>query len=497
MKKMKTKEYIRSLTAEQLRSNAAVKAVLEAKLPVGSRTGEDEDGTFSVPLGPDTLKERFFALCQKGGGWQYGTIWNDLFEAVGKSPIPGPGERITSFVLRGVFLHRVLVRSIDKAPAGYTLIKEIPHPSYGGETLRFFERRYPVSELLIDSWKGLRRQVHDFKVLRREFVGLLDQLPFGLRPGPDANQICELQSFALPWARKAVADYQAGRWPENPVRNYLAEVPDWLTYRCMNLGGGHSASPWHHLVPVQVRRILCTEISASDPREEVFTRLQEAGVAISLWFDGETMAVERARAMEIIVAYKAEQISEFERGSRYGKRAFRQDKHADGHSPKGGNIHDRPLKSQFWGSAHDEGYARGFREARERFVAKVVRNYIVLGAGNSCANRMAGFAACPNWRANLSGWFGMTKWLLKRGVAVKAVQSLGTSFVRWEVGGTYRHRSLIMCDPEKARQLLEGVPSDRMSPQGGPVVRNLFGCTEKSRAGFIFHPDGVEVYADQ
>ena len=501
---MKTTEYILGLRDEQIHNNAAVKAALDAILPVGHRPktywddADQEEVTYQKALGPETLRARFFALDTKGGGWSQGTLWNELFGAVESSQFPEAWQRYTSFVKRGIFFHRVERRSVDPDPiGGYSMVKEIPHPSYFGETLRTFEKRVGVRELLLTAWEELRVQTRAFKALRREFGSLLSQLPFGLQPGPDVSQIGEIRFFALPWVKEAVDDYQSGRWPKAPVRNFVKKVPEWLTYESVAPGGGEAAEPWHHLVPQSVRQFLVANFPEHEARMEVFARLQKANLSVSLWCKEVNTPEYRGAAFPVIFAYRGEQEREFYRGVLSGQKAFRKNKQADGHSPKGGNFLHRPLQSAFHGSVYDEGYARSFREVQARFIAKIKRRYLTSGASEAVAEQLAGFAACPNWRANLSGWFGATKELLRRGVRVSGIHSLKTEFIRWEVGGTYRHRTLLVCDSTKARQILEGVPADRMSPQGGQMVRNLFGCTSKSRAGFIINDEGIEIFADQ
>lgn len=486
---MKTQEYINSLTVEQIKNNVAVMVVLGAKLPVAHKEEtywDDEDRqevTWQKPLGKETLNERFMALAQRSGYWTHGTIWHDLFEAVAKKP-----EAFGSFVLDGEFIHRAYSNDAVK---GYEKIRE--SDCYRMAT---WQKKYPVRELLATAWEDLRNQVRAFKALRREFEETLDQIPAIFKLGSDADRVYELRSYGLPWAHQALTDYKNGRWPKKCLRgdSLVTVSEDWGSYV------GHHWIPVasDYWMPKSVRLSLERLSGNSSVADEIFERLQAAAVSVSMWFTDEN-----AGALQIISVYRAEQQAGFERGICEGKKAFRQGVRSDpgtyavsgltGTTP----VSDMPLSKGAYYKAYGVGVSRGFRVASQRFTEKVERMYRKAGASESVAKQLAHFAANPNWRGNLSGWYVAVKGLLRQGVAVTDIRSLKTDFVRWEVGGTYRHRTLIVCDIAKARSLLEGVPSDRMSPQGGSTVRALFGCTSKSRAGFVINSEGIEIYADQ
>jgi hypothetical protein len=106
-------------------------------------------------------------------------------------------------------------------------------------------------------------------------------------------------------------------------------------------------------------------------------------------------------------------------------------------------------------------------------------------------------ATAGGWRQTLSGWPSLVGILAHSGVRVDGVDQLPTEFVPWEFGGTYRHRSFVRCDGRAAERAWDGAPREGVASQGGTVIRRVFGSTARSRAGVVFHPDGVEVYQDQ
>ena len=111
--------------------------------------------------------------------------------------------------------------------------------------------------------------------------------------------------------------------------------------------------------------------------------------------------------------------------------------------------------------------------------------------------RQAMVTGRQHWRNRLSGFVGVVDALTERGVRVEEIKALPTTFIRWEVGGTYRHRTMIVCDTEAVRALGVTGGDKGMSPQGGREVRQLFGCSSRSRSGVIFHPNGIEIFSDQ
>lgn len=151
----------------------------------------------------------------------------------------------------------------------------------------------------------------------------------------------------------------------------------------------------------------------------------------------------------------------------------------------------RKLASWAVGAAED---AENKRQDRRRAI------YVAILCGRAgwtreAAAQLAAGVYGANWRRTLSGWPAVGRKLANLGLAVTEIAHRSTHFIRWEVGGTYRHRTFFRAvDAETA---WNGSTREGMAPQGGAIVRALFGCTDKSRAGIKFEPEGVECYADQ
>ncbi|KKU67197.1 MAG: hypothetical protein UX89_C0017G0022 [Parcubacteria group bacterium GW2011_GWA2_47_16] len=330
--------------------------------------------------------------------------------------------------------------------------------------------------------------------LLKEASSLIGELPRGFAVHPDAkSDLPELERSVF-YLREAVADYKNGQWPKKMGRDGCIVHPErWTASDTLGECGGWVPVAPHHVMPASTRLNLQALSGNPSVSDEIFARLQAAKVSTGA----------EAPKNQIIEVYRAEQLAEFDRGVRDGKKAVRQKvRNNPGTFAVSGltdktPVTDMPIANSAYFKAYGVGVARGFSEAQNRFIEKLERRYRRVGAGEKAAQQMAKFASYPNWRANLAGWFGNTKELLRRGVRVEEIRSLPTSFQGWAVGGTYRHRSLLVCDPTEVRRVLEGVPSDRMSPQGGAEKRALFGSTNQSRAGYIITDTGVEIYADQ
>lgn len=129
--------------------------------------------------------------------------------------------------------------------------------------------------------------------------------------------------------------------------------------------------------------------------------------------------------------------------------------------------------------------------ARAEIVRRLAAAYARKGWATPEAAEVVAKGHFADWRNKLSGWFAAARELMSAGVKVDGIEHLRTEFVRWEVGGTYRHRTLIRCDASALPA--EG---DRVASRGA-AVDALFGRGSSSRRGWVVRPEGVEVYSDQ